>query len=350
LPVRLGIGTRFWLPILGMSFEEYWSSPRKMLEAQLVASKWIMENIRDDRYGITVSPDFQNVREASGLGCELTFREGFPWIKEPIIRIPPDVQKLKGADMTKLGLTGRIVEYMAHMRDLIGEWRMVLEDGPIEIDLGSGMGTDGPLTNVSWIRGARNLLSDIITNPQLVHEMMDLVTEKIIDYNHHLREMAGIPKDCGMGLADDFAAYLSPDQYREFALPYHHRIYEAFGTKERGIHLCGKIDHLLELLVREERIHSLDGFGWVTSPTILAKVMGGKVLLYGGPSPSLILEGPEERIINSCREYIELFDGLGGYALGDGYNIAPGTPLSHLNSLMAAAERYASHDLDESKR
>lgn len=350
MPVKLGIGTRYWLPVLGIGFEEYWSSPRKMLEAQLVASKWILENIRDDRHVLSVSPDFQNVREASGLGCEITFREGFPWIREPLIRSAADVQKLKRADMTKFGLTGRMVKYFSEMRDLVKEWRIVLDNGPIQVDLGSGMGTDGPFTNVSWIRGATNLLSDVIKNPQLVHEMMDLVTDKIIDFNHYLREMAGIPRNCGMGLADDFAAYLSPEQYREFALPYHNRIYQSFGTKERSIHLCGKIDHLLELLVSEERIRNLDGFGWVTSPAKLVKVMGGKVLLYGGPSPSLILQGPEEKIVDSCREYIEAFDALGGYALGDGYNIAPGTPLNHMNSLMKAAERYGMHRREKSKK
>jgi len=350
IPVLLGIGTRFWLPIFGISFEDYWSSPRKMMESQLDAIKWIFENVNDDRYGISVGPDFQNVREATGLGCELTFRDGFPWIREPMVKSDADIQRLAQSDMSSQGLTAKMAQYYLEMRRMAKDYKIILTDGSISLKANPGMGTDGPFTNLAWIRGATSLMLDVTKHPEMVHEMMDIVTNKIIEFNHFLRELAEIPKDCGMGLADDFTAFLSPDQYREFVLPYHERFYESFGTKKRAIHLCGKIDHLLELLLNEEKVQNLDGFGWVTSPMRLAKVFGGKALLYGGPSPSLILEGPVERIVNACREYIEIFQRCRGYALGDGYNIAPGTPSSHMNSVMVAAELFGGYGEEEEKR
>ena len=346
VPVMLGIGTRYWLPNLDLSFEKYFSSPEIMVSAQAEALKWTFENIKDDRYGISVGPDFQNVREASGLGCAIKFVEGFPWVERPIIIDDGDLGALETRDMYTNGLTGKIQRYRREMVKLTQGVNVSLAGGgSIPLTVSAGMGTDGPFTNCAWLRGSKQLLADIILRPEFVHTMMDIVTDKIIEFNQNLREDAGVAEDCGMGVADDFAAFLSPDQYRAFALPYHEKIYEAFRTKLRDIHLCGKIDHLLTLLVSEQRIHSLSGFGWTTDATKIARVMGGKVLLYGGPNPSLILSGPLQEISEAARHYLEILGPSRGYALGDGYNIAPGTPVNHMNALMDAATKYGRYPM-----
>ena len=347
VPVMLGIGTRYWLPKLGLSFEEYFSSPEMMLNAQGKALEWVFANVRDDRFGIAVGPDFQNVREASGLGCAIKFVQGFPWVEKPIIIDEGDLGALEAREMYGNGFTGKIPEYRREMAKLTQGINVSLRGGgSIPLTVSSGMGTDGPFTNCAWLRGSTQLLADVTLKPEFVHAMMDIVTDKIIEFNQRLREDAGIPEDCGMGVADDFAAFLSPDQYREFALPYHERIYDAFRTKLRDIHLCGKIDHLLTLLLNEQRIHSLNGFGWVTDAGKMAKIMGGKVLLYGGPNPSLILSGPRSEIIKAAKLYLQLLGPCRGYALGDGYNIAPGTPTDHMNALMDAATQYGRYPMN----
>jgi len=347
VPVLIGIGTRYWLPKLGLSFDEYFSSAEVMFDAQVRALEWIFSNVRDDRYGIGVGPDFQNVREASGLGCDIGFHNGFPWVERPVVREESDVERLARRDMYTDGLTGRTARYRIHMRKLAEGTRAELKDGTaVPVEVGNGMGTDGPFTNCAWLRGSTQLLSDVRLRPALVHSMMTVVTEKIIDFNDRLREDAGLVRDCGMGVADDFAAFLSAEHYREFVLPYHEKIYDEFGTKTRDIHLCGKIDHLLELLVCEQKIHGLSGFGWVTDVRKLASVMGGKVLLYGGPNPSLILSGPRSRIIESAQDYLRILGPYHGYALGDGYNVAPGTPTDHMNALMEAAELSGKYPME----
>jgi uroporphyrinogen decarboxylase len=348
VPVMLGIATRYWLPKFGLTFQEYFSSPQVMLEAQAKSIEWIFANARDDRFGIAVGPDFQNVREASGLGCAIKYVEGFPWVEKPIIANQGDLGRLEATDMYSNGFTGRIPQYRREMVKLTQGISVSFKGGgSAPLIVGSGMGTDGPFTNCAWLRGSTQLLADVTLKPKFVHAMMEIVTDKIIEFNQRLREDAEIPEDCGMGVADDFAAFLSPDQYREFALPYHERIYDAFRTKLRDIHLCGKIDHLLTLLVNEQRIHSLSGFGWVTDALRVAKVMGGKVLLYGGPNPSLILSGPKSEIIEAAKFYIQLLGPYRGYALGDGYNIAPGTPVNHMNALMDAATQYGQYPMNK---
>lgn len=346
VPVLLGIAARYWLPILGLAFQDYFSSPEIMFNAQVKALEWTFRSLRDDRYGIAVGPDFQNVREASGLGCPIRFADGFPWVERPVVRNEQDLRELRNRDMYREGLTGRIAPFYREMVKLTKDFKVRLEDGSTtELAVGSGMGTDGPFTNCAWLTGSTELLLYVRRKPQLVHSLMDIVTDKIIEFNHRVRENAGIAEDCGMGVADDFAAFLSPDQYREFVLPCHERIYDSFGTKLRDVHLCGKIDHLLTLLVEEQRVHRLNGFGWTTDAEKIARVMGGKVLLYGGPSPSLLLSGPRFQIIDAARYYIRLLGPYKGYALGDGYNVAPGTPVDHMNALMDAAVLYGKYPM-----
>jgi len=341
MPVLAGIGTRYWLPLLDISFKDYFGSPGKMLAAQLEGSRLVFESMRDDRYGLTYSPDFQNVREASGLGCEVAVEEyGTPWVRGPVVNSPSDLQAIRRSEMYEVGFTAKMISYYRGMLEAAKSVTIEGDDFSARPEVTLGLGTDGPFTNLGWIRGATRLMLDVRRNREFVHEMMEVVTEKIINFNDYVRELTGRPRGCEIGLADDLAAYLSPEDYRELVLPYHEEMYNAFGTRRRSMHLCGKTDHLLRLLLEEERVRELSGFGWVVNPGGLAEVMGGKAFLYGGVSPMLIHEGPPSRIVEESRRYIEVFKPCGGYALGDGYNIAPGTPPEHINAMVDAAEAY----------
>lgn len=101
--------------------------------------------------------------------------------------------------------------------------------------------------------------------------------------------------------------------------------------------MCGRIDHLIPLLADEMQITHLNGFGFVTDPQRLAEVMGGRVVMSGGISPTLLLQGTPEQVKAECRRYLEVFAPVGGYILQDGNNVAPGTPLANLAAMVEAA-------------
>src|SRR5512142_2475962 len=78
VPVIPAIAHRFLVPKVGVSFREYYGDPETMLRTQILAQKWLMENVRTDAYSITGAwvgawTDFQNTTEASALGCEVVF-------------------------------------------------------------------------------------------------------------------------------------------------------------------------------------------------------------------------------------------------------------------------------------
>ncbi len=68
-PVIPAIAHRFLVPQVGVSFRDYYNDPEIMLRTQILAQKWLMENIRTDAYGIAGAwvgawSDFQNTFEA----------------------------------------------------------------------------------------------------------------------------------------------------------------------------------------------------------------------------------------------------------------------------------------------
>lgn len=341
VPVLPGIATRYWLPLQGLTFREYFGDPRVMMEAQLKAAKWWLENIRDDRSEITLHPDFQNILWPSGLGAEIIYKDGFPWVKEPIIKEEKDLDGLRKVDPVKTGFLGRRIKFYSVMKKMAEKVRIRFSDGSkLKPQVVLPVAAQGPFTQLGWLRGSTQLYIDIKRRPEFVHAMMEVTTEKTIEYNEEVRRITGTPKNCGIGFGDDLSCYLSPDLYRRFVLPYHHKLYDHYGTKARGLHLCGKIDHLLKLLVEEEKLDALNGFGYETDVQKLAETMGGRVRMGGGPSPMLFLQGPQEKILDACKHYIKTLAPLGGYLLQDGYNICPGTPVTHINLMMKAAEEY----------
>ena len=53
VPVIPAIAHRFLVPITGTRFREYYADAETMLRTQLLAQKWLMENIRTDAFSIT---------------------------------------------------------------------------------------------------------------------------------------------------------------------------------------------------------------------------------------------------------------------------------------------------------
>ena len=73
VPVVPAIAHRFLVPQVNIRFRDYYRDPEVMLRTQILAQKWLMENVRTDAYSITgawvgVWTDFQNTFEAGSLG------------------------------------------------------------------------------------------------------------------------------------------------------------------------------------------------------------------------------------------------------------------------------------------
>jgi uroporphyrinogen-III decarboxylase len=61
--------------------------------------------------------------------------------------------------------------------------------------------------------------------------------------------------------------------------------------------------------------------------------------MRGGPHPALIKDGPKDRIIDECVDYITTLGQKGGYMLAEGATIVPGTPLENIDAMVEASKR-----------
>ena len=141
-------------------------------------------------------------------------------------------------------------------------------------------------------------------------------------------------------LAEDCAQIMSVHMFRQFCVPYANQLYEAFGTKSRAMHMCGPSTHLHQALVEDLRITAFEAFGHMVEPEVAARNLGGRMALWGNVDPLRILNGSREDVKQTARVALEYLAPCGGFLLGDGANICPGTPLTNLAAFVEASEEY----------
>jgi uroporphyrinogen decarboxylase len=164
----------------------------------------------------------------------------------------------------------------------------------------------------------------------------------MIRTEQYFRQLDPRPRPA-FGLAEDSSQIMSARMFQEFTLPYTRRMYDTFGqglADGRGMHMCGNSTHLHQALIEDARITSFNVFGYQTAPQVVAHNMGGRVYLWGNVSPMLMLNGTKAEVKAAAKACLEALAPCGGFVLGDGANVCPGTPLENLAALTEAAEEY----------
>lgn len=342
-PVLLMIDNRYYYEKINVCMQEVFNDPIKMLEAQLNGQKWLLENIKSDQWEIPVQSYswFENVREASALGCEIEFpTPNQVWVKEPWIKTEDDLKRLEEIDVIHGGLHGRELQFREAMMRVAKDYPVRLGDGyefyPAEnIRLCADM--DGPFTLAAELRGYQQLMLDLYERPEFVKRLVSIIADKEIEWVEFCKKENG--DDGTIWLGDDYVQFLSPAMYEEFALPYEKRIRFHFGGY-CAFHLCGRSEHLLPYLINELKINEFSGFGFQLNRRKVAELMGGKVVLVGNISPMNLLNGTRESVVTEIREALEVFAPTKGYILCDGADIPPGTPVGNINLMYEVAQEY----------
>ena len=147
----------------------------------------------------------------------------------------------------------------------------------------------------------------------------------------------------GFGIAEDTAQIMSAEMFREFCAPYTNRLFATFGNgfaDGRGMHMCGQSSHLHRVLVEDLKISSFNVFGYLVEAKVAARNLGGKMLLWGNVNPMLMKTQSKAEVKEACLECLEALARCGGFMLGDGANVCPGTPLENLAVFTEAAEEF----------
>ena len=108
--------------------------------------------------------------------------------------------------------------------------------------------------------------------------------------------------------------------------------------------MCGDSTHLHKVLKEDLKMNRFDIFGYQVPPETAAANLGGDMLLWGNINPMLMKDGSYQEIKQAAWECIDAMGPCGGFMLGDGANVCPGTPLESFNAIMAAAEEFGLGD------
>ena len=346
VPVIPAIAHRFLVPKVGVRFRDYYADPETMLRTQILAQKWLLENVRTDAFAITgpwvgAWTDFQNSFEAGSLGVEIVFPDDdIPWIGRGWVKDDRDLRRLESMDFIHGGINARQIDFRKAMIAVAEKYPARFRGGPVFYPGANPALThtsDGPFGVAGDLMGKTEIFLAVKDRPDFVREILRIVTEKLIQYLDFCWEEEGLPMPKDFAWTDDLAVSLSAETYREVVLPSERRLRFHFDGRV-SLHMCGKSDHLLEIFRDDLAVHELQGFGYEVDLDRIAAVMGGKVVLLGNVNPMLIYSGTPEAVSRATCHVIEKLGPFGGLIIQDGNNIPPGSPLENINAMMEAAE------------
>lgn len=352
-PVFLGTNTQFFIfnddlnPGEAVSFEKYCCDAQTMLDFQLRAAVWRVENIApycDDPIGLpekfVVKVDLQNFDEAAYFGAPVAFLPG---------QVPDTTPILQGDQKNALfdnglpdplygGWYRKAHQIYEEMCQLVARQPYYLER-PIHIDL-FGHYTCGPLTIAHALRG-NELFTDFYDDPQYVQQLLDFITEATIARIHAHRQFFGQEKIApDLFFADDSIQLISEKLLTTFMIPVYKKLKAGLTNAKRvKIHLCGDATRHFKTLRDEIGAYEFDT-GFPIDFGVLRQELGTEVTLWGGPNVMLLKSGSPEEVYQET--YRILTSGVchgGKFVLREGNNLAPRTPLNNLAAMYQAARQ-----------
>ena len=216
---------------IGATYEQFATSGSVMAQAQLKVL---------DMFGVdAITACSDAFRIAADLGAEMAFPESKPpFATKPIIssredlervrRRRPDVSDPKGRTYDRATGVAEMVRAVGHSHMVLG-W------------------VDMPVAEACSACGVQDFMMMLYDDPELAHEILEFLTPIVIDF-------ALIQVEAGaemIGAGDAAASLLSPEFYREFALPYEKRLVDAVHARGASVklHICGNTSKLISDMV-----------------------------------------------------------------------------------------------------
>ena len=171
--------------------------------------------------------------------------------------------------------------------------------------------------------------------------MANRLGQTIFDYYERLLELDGVAV---IFQGDDFGfntqLLLPPDAIREYFLPWHKRCAELIHEKGRPyyLHSCGKIDALMDELIRDVRIDARHSFQDCVQPIAEAqRLYGDRIGVLGGIDVHRLAASPPDQLRLYVRDIIDKCTPGGRFAIGSGNSIPSYIPVENYLTLLDEA-------------
>ena len=341
-PVNYCVVPRYFAPLFGLRYIDFFKDAETQYYWLLQFAKFQIENIPCDYCTapvINIHPFFDNAIPPSAQGAEVGWTEDQPIRALATIHSIEDMERFEVA-RPDASLRGVTIDWWLKMKELAADTRVTFngEPGRVEMSALSMGGLSAHMIAIDLV--GEDFYWWMLDNPAACHRFLDKITQGEIFAEEHARRVDPRPRGDVFGVAEDSAQVMSARMFKEFCVPYTNRMFERFGPGGRAVHMCGDSTHLHRVLKEEMRMTQFDIFGYLVPPAVAAANLGGSTLLWGNINPMLMLEGTPEQVKQAATECLQAMAPGGGFMLGDGANVCPGTPLASFQAIMSAAEEY----------
>ncbi len=190
----------------------------------------------------------------------------------------------------------------------------------------------------AWsLRGLDQLLMDMYTKPQFVHDLLDIIAEYCLA---HVDRALAHDIDC-VGFGDDWGAQsgliMGADLWRTFIKPRAMKLYQRVRGADRHvlIHCCGSVAELFPELI-EMGVNIFNPF----QPECMdlhsvKKQFHGKLAFYGGISVQHLLpHGTCEEVRSATMELLKTLGKGGGYIAGPSHAVPKDVPPENVMAML----------------
>lgn len=285
------------------------------------------------RYGhdlVTVGIDIYNI-EAEAWGCGVSKGEGLsiPGVTTHPLADDPELDPARLHEPIP-GQGNRLmllVEAVDKVASAIGD----------EVWVYGCLG--GPFSQAVELRGFDNLVMDMYTAPERVHEFLERLTEATLDHARRVSE-----KNAGVYLYESWATppLINADIFREYVTPYNKALVQAikveYATPPPAVIMGGDVTLLGDLFL--DMGVSLVAADYLADFSVLREKFGGTgTIVRGCVDPKMIERGDWEGLQRMLEQLAEKSQGMNNFVWGCGcvsYN-TPEEHLLHFKSLCARA-------------
>ncbi len=266
--------------------------------------------------GVVMFSDILTVLEPLGFSYHIESGVG-PVIEDPVSG-PDDVDRSHNDVAQELGYVG---ELLVRLNQRVGDETAVIGFAGGPFTLASYAVAGGPSRTNMPLRRLR------AQHPDAFRTLLESFTSVVIDY---LQFQAGNGADV-VQLFDTYAGTMTPEDYREFVLPLHQRIFEAVDVPT--IVFVRRMNGRLDLL--EDSGADAVGLDW-TVDMAEAREQLGDTPVQGNLDPSHLFAEPDF-VRRKTREVIEKA-GPEGHILNLGHGVNKDTPVESVRAFVETAK------------
>jgi uroporphyrinogen decarboxylase len=310
-----------WLPNwAGHTILDYFTDERVFLEDNLKAIRRFPETIFLpgfwSEYGMCTEPS------AFGSVC-MWGENDFPFAKK-VLRSPLDVEALERPDPRKHGLLPFVIKRLKHLEPEI-------EKAGHKIRFAVAR---GPLNIASFLMGTPEFLEATKTHPELMHRLLDIVTDFLVDWIAYQREV--FPSIDGIFLLDDIVGFVSRRDCETFAVPYLRRAFAA-DVSVKFFHNDAPCKASAPLL--ESTGINLLNFGVQHTLAEMKSWTNNRIALMGNiPPRDVLAEGTPADVKRSVAEMLNALDDRSRLIVSCGGGMPPHAPTENIEAVISAVE------------